>query len=229
MWKLKEIIISWLTRSSAGINMGKLERFCIISGNVRCCFPNTWKTVWQFLYKVKHTPTMLFALQSLSHVQLFATRWTAAFQASLSLTVSRSLLNFTSIELAKLSNHLILWCSPKEETSLCQQRSISQSYGFSSSHVQCENWAIKKAEHQSINAFEMWSWRRLVRVPWTARKSIQVTLREINPEYSLEGPMLTLKLQHFGHLMGRAHSLEKTLMLGKTECKRRRGGRRQDG
>ena len=149
MWKLKEFVISWLTRSSAGINMEKLELFCIISGNVKWCFPNTWKTVWQFLYKVKHTPTMLFAVQSLSHVQLFATPWTAAFQASLSLTVSQSLLNFTSIELVMLSNHLILWCSPKEATSLCQQRSISQSYGFSSSHVQMwkldhkEGWASK--------------------------------------------------------------------------------------
>ena len=120
MWKLKEFVISWLTRSSAGINMEKLELFCIISGNVKWCFPNTWKTVWQFLYKVKHTPTMLFVVQSLSHVQLFATPWTAAFQVSLSLTVSQSLLNFKSIELVLLSNHLILWCSPKEETSLCQ-------------------------------------------------------------------------------------------------------------
>ena len=85
----------------------------------------------------------------------------------------------------------------------------------------CESWTIKKAEHQSIDAFEMWPLRRLMRVPWTARKSIHVTLKEINPEYSLEAQMLKLKLQHFGHLMRRASSLEKTLMLGKIEVRRR--------
>ena len=78
----------------------------------------------------------------------------------------------------------------------------------------CENWTIKKAEHQKIDAFELWCWRRLLRVPWTARSN-QSILKEINPEYSLEG--LTLKLQYFGHLMGRTDSLEKTLMLGKIE------------
>ena len=82
---------------------------------------------------------------------------------------------------------------------------------------------IKKAEHQRIDAFELWCWRRLLRVPWTARKSNQSILKEINPEYSLEEWMLKLKLQYFGYLMRRADSLEKTLMLGKIEGRRRRG------
>ena len=87
----------------------------------------------------------------------------------------------------------------------------------------CESWTIKKAEHIRIDAFELWCWRRLLRVPWTARRSNLSILKEINPEYSLEGLMLKLKLQYFGHLMRRADSLEKTLMLGKTESRRRRG------
>ena len=82
----------------------------------------------------------------------------------------------------------------------------------------CENWTVKKAQHQRIDASELWCWRRLLRVPWTARSSTQSILKEITPEYSLEG--LMLKLQYFGHLMGRANSLEKTLMLEKTESKR---------
>ena len=86
----------------------------------------------------------------------------------------------------------------------------------------CESWTVKKAEHQRIDAFELWCWRRLLRVPWTARRSNQSILREISPGYSLEGLMLKLKLQYFGHLMGRADSFEKTLMLGKTEGRRRR-------
>ena len=87
----------------------------------------------------------------------------------------------------------------------------------------CENWTIKKAECQRIYAFELWCWRRLLRVPWTARRSNQSILKEISPEYSLEELMLKLKLQYFGHLMRRADSLEKTLMLGKIEGRRRRG------
>ena len=85
----------------------------------------------------------------------------------------------------------------------------------------CESWTIKKAEHQRIDAFELQCWRRLLRVPWTARRSNLSTLKEISPEYSLEGLMLKLKLQYFGHLMGRTDSLEKTLMLGKIEGRRR--------
>ena len=87
----------------------------------------------------------------------------------------------------------------------------------------CESWTVKKAEDRRIDAFELWCWRRLLRVPWTARRSNQSILKEINPEYSLKGLMLKLKLQNFGHLMQRADSLEKTLLLGKTEGKRRRG------
>ena len=87
----------------------------------------------------------------------------------------------------------------------------------------CESWTIKKADCQRIDAFELWCWRRLLRVPWTARRSNQSTLKEINPEYSLERLMLKLKLQYFGYLMQRANSLEKTQMLGKIEGKGRRG------
>ena len=87
----------------------------------------------------------------------------------------------------------------------------------------CESWTIKKAERQRIDAFELWCWRRLLRVPWTARRSNRSILKEISPEYSLEGLTLKLKLQYFGYLMQRTDSLEKTLMLGKIEGRRRRG------
>ena len=90
----------------------------------------------------------------------------------------------------------------------------------------CESWTIKKAECQRIDAFELWCWRRLLRVPWTARRSNQSILKEINLDYSLEGLLLKLKLQYFGHLMWRADSLEKIPMLGKTEGRRRRGRQR---
>ena len=90
----------------------------------------------------------------------------------------------------------------------------------------CESWTIKKAEHLRIDAFKLWCWRRLLRVTWTARRSNQSILKEVNPEYSLEGLMLKLKLQYFGHLMGRADSMEKNLMLGKIEGRRRSGRRR---
>ena len=90
----------------------------------------------------------------------------------------------------------------------------------------CENWTIKKAEHRRTDAFELWYWRKLLRVLWTARRSNQSTLKEINPEYSLEGLMLKLKLQYFGYQKHRADSLEKTLMLGKIEGQRRRGRQR---
>ena len=88
---------------------------------------------------------------------------------------------------------------------------------------ECDSWTIKKAECQGIDAFELWSWRRLLRVPWTARRSNQLILKEISPDYSLEGLMLKLKFQYFGHVMQRTDSLEKTLMLGKIEGRRRRG------
>ena len=88
---------------------------------------------------------------------------------------------------------------------------------------ECESWTINKAECQRMDAFELWYWRRLLRVPWTARRSNQSILKEISPEYSLEGLMLKLKVQYFGHLMLKANSLAKTLMLGKIEGRRRRG------
>ena len=90
----------------------------------------------------------------------------------------------------------------------------------------CEHWTIKKAEGRRIDAFELWCWRRLLRVPWTARRSNQSVLKEISPGCALEGPMLKLKLQYFGHLMQRADSFEKTLILGKIEGRRRRGRQR---
>ena len=90
----------------------------------------------------------------------------------------------------------------------------------------CESWTIKKAEHRRIDAFELWCWRRLLKVPWTVRRSNQFILKEISPGCSLEGLMLKLKLQSFGHLMQRADSFEKTLMLGKIEGRRRRGQQR---
>ena len=90
----------------------------------------------------------------------------------------------------------------------------------------CESWTVKKAEHQRTDALELWCWRRLLRVPWTARRSNQSILKDISPEYSLEGLMLKLKPQYFGHLMRRTDSFEKTLMLGMTEGGRRRGQQR---
>ena len=102
----------------------------------------------------------------------------------------------------------------------------SQSYVFPVVMYRCESWTIKKAECQRIDVFELWCWRRLLRVRWSARRSNQSILKEINPEYSLEGLVLKLKLQYFGHLMQRASSLEKTLVLGKTEGRRRKGWQR---
>ena len=101
----------------------------------------------------------------------------------------------------------------------------SQGYGLPSGHV-CESWTVKKAEHWRIDAFKLWCWRRLLKVPWTARRSNQSILREINPEYSLEGLTLKLNLQYFGHMRWRVDSLEKSLMLGKIEGRRRRGCQR---
>ena len=102
----------------------------------------------------------------------------------------------------------------------------SQSYGFPIVMYGCESWTVKKAEHQRIDAFELWCWRRLLRVPWTARRSNQSILKEISSEYSLEGLMLKLKLKFFGHLMRKTDSFEEILMLGKIEGGRRRGWRR---
>ena len=102
----------------------------------------------------------------------------------------------------------------------------SQSYGFPVVMYECESWTIKKSEHQRIDAFELWCWRRLLRVPWTARRSNWSILKEISPGCTLERLMLNLKLQYFGNLMRRTDSYEKTMMLGKIESKRRRGQQR---
>ena len=120
------------------------------------------------------------------------------------------------------------WKIGHQNTTLLEERSSHVWIFFFPPVVMCgcESWTIKKAERQRIDAFELWSWRRLLRVPWTARRSNQSTLKEISPEYSLEGQMLKLKLQYFGHLMWRSDSLKKTLMLGQIEGRRRRGWQR---
>ena len=112
------------------------------------------------------------------------------------------------------------------EITLCTKVHLVQAMAFPVVMYGCESWSIKKAEHRRIDAFELWCWRRLLRVPWTARRSNQSILKEISPEYSLAGLMLKLKLQYFGHLLQRTDSFEKTLMLGKTEGRRRRGQQR---
>ena len=110
--------------------------------------------------------------------------------------------------------------------SLLTKAPYSQSYAFSVVMYGCESWTIKKAEHQRVDAFKLWCWKRLLGVPRRAGRSNQSVLKEINPEYSLEGLMLKLKLQYFGHLMRRTDSLGKIMMLGKTEGRRRRGWQR---
>ena len=114
----------------------------------------------------------------------------------------------------------------KQRHYLANKGPFSQSYVFSSSHVWMWELNYKEIEHQRIDAFELWCWRRLLRVPWTARRSSQSILKEISPECSLEGLMLKLKLQYFGHLIQRTDSFEKVLMLGKIEGRRRRGQQR---
>ena len=139
--------------------------------------------------------------------------WTASHQASLSFTISQSLLKLTSIESVMSSNHLI-FCQPLLlPPSLFPYTTLFRS-------------TIKKVECQRIDAFELWRWRRLLRIPWTAKRSNQSILKEISPEYSLEGLMLKLKPQHFGRLMRRTDSLEKTLTLREIEGGRRRGQQR---
>ena len=113
-------------------------------------------------------------------------------------------------------------CIKKQRHYFADKAASSQNYGFSVVKYGCDSWMVKKAEHCKIDAFELWCWRRLLRVPWTARRINQSILKENSTEYSLEGLMLKLKLQYFGHLMWKANSLEKSLMLGKIENKRRR-------
>ena len=117
-------------------------------------------------------------------------------------------------------------CVKKQRHYFANKGPYSQSYGFTVVMYGCESWTINKAKCQRIDAFELWCWRRLLRVPWTARRSNQSILKEISPEYSLEGLMLKLKLQYFGHLMRRADSFEKTLILGKIEGRSRKGWQR---
>ena len=118
------------------------------------------------------------------------------------------------------------WHIKKQRHYFANNGPSSQSYGFSSGHVWMWEWTVKKAEHWRIDAFELWCWRRLLRVPWNAKRSNQSILKEISPGCSLEGLMLKLKLQYFGHLIWRTDSLEKSLLLGKTEGRGRRGWQR---
>ena len=115
------------------------------------------------------------------------------------------------------------------DTALLTKVHLVNAMVFSVVMYGCESWTVKKAERRRIDAFELWCWRRLLRVPWTARRSNQSILKEINPEYSLEGLMLKLKLQSFGHLMQNTDSLKKTLMPGKIEGRRRGGHTGWDG
>ena len=127
-----------------------------------------------------------------------------------------------------VSEWVVQLCPTLYDTMVCSPPGSSPWHfpGKSTSVGWCESWTINKTEHQKIDAFELWCWKHLLRVPWTARGSNQSILKEINPEYSLEGLMLKLKLQYFGHLIERADSLEKTVMLGKIEGRRRRGQKR---
>ena len=131
-----------------------------------------------------------------------------------------SILQHSAFFTAQLSQHI------KADITLPTKICLVKPMDFPVVMYGCESWSIKKAEHRRIDAFELQCWRRFLRVPWTARRSNQSILKEISPEYSLEGLMLKLKLQYFGHLMWRSDSLEKTLMLGKIEGGRRRGQQR---
>ena len=169
---------------------------------VAISFSNAWK------WKVK--------VKSLSRVWLLATPWTAAYQTPPSMGFSR--------KSTWVGCHCILW---PRQTLLCPKMvHLVKAMVFPVVMYGCDWWTIKKAEHQRIDAFELWYWRRLLRVCWTARRSNQSILKEISPEYSLQGLMLKLKLQYFGHLMQRTDSFEKTLMLRKIEDGRRRGWQR---
>ena len=141
-----------------------------------------------------------------------------------SVQFSRSVVS-TSLRLHGLK-HSRLPCPSPTPGACSNSCPSSQSYGFPVVMYGSESWIIKKAQHQRIDAFELWCWRRLLRGPWTERRSNQSILKEISPGCSLEGLMLKLKLQYFGHLMGRTDSLEKTLMLGKIEGRRRKGQQR---
>ena len=177
---------------------------------VAISFSNAWK------WKVK--------VKSLSRIRLLATPWTAAYQAPLSLGFSRQEY-WSGVPLPSPMTNLDSILKRRDitlSTKVCLVKAII----FPVVMYGCESWTVKKAERRRIDAFELWCWRRLLRVPWTARRSNQSILKEISPGCSLEGLMLKLKLQYFGHLMRRADSGEKTLMLGKIEGRRRRGQQR---
>ena len=157
----------------------------------------TVETVADFIFGAPKSLQMVIASMKLRHLLFERKVLTNLY----SILKSRDITLSTKIRLVKATVFTVIMCG-------------------------CESWTLKKAEHRRIDGFELWCWRRLLRVPWTARRSNQSILKEINPEYSLEGLMLKLKLQYFGHLMHRTDSLEKTLMLVKIESRRRRGQQR---
>ena len=165
----------------------------------------------------------------LSRVWLLATPWTAAHQAPPSMGFSKQEY-WSGVPLPSPMNKL----DSIKKKSLFKSRDITlptkvclaKAMVFPFVMYGCESWTIKKAEHRRIDAFELWCWRRLLRVPWTSRRSSQSILKEIRPEYSLEGLMLKLKFQYCRHLMWRTYSLEKTLIMGKIEGGRRKGQQR---
>jgi len=152
-------------------------------------------------------------VKSLSRVRLLATPWTAAYQAPPSMGFSRQE-HWSGVPLSILKSR---------DITLPTKVHLVKAMVYPIVMYGCESWTVKKTERHRIDAFELWCWRRLLRVPWTARRSNQSILKEISPGCSLEGLMVKLKLQYFGHVMRRADSFEKTLMLGKTEGGRRRG------
>ena len=173
----------------------------------------SFSNIWKWKVKVK----------SLSHVQLFATPWTAAYQALPAMGFYRQEY-WSGLPLPSRTNLDSILKS--RDITLPTKVRLVKAMVFPVVMYGCESWTIKKAERRRIDAFELWCWRRLLRVPWTARRSNKSILKEISPEYSLVGLRLKLKLQYFGHLMWRTDSLEKTLMMGKIEGRRRRGWQR---
>ena len=159
-------------------------------------------------------------MKVLSCVQLFLIPWTAAYQAPPSMRFSRQQY-WRGVPLPSPMTNLDSILKSRDATLPTKIR-IVKAMVFQVVMYGCESWTIKKLECQNIDVFELWCWRRLLRVLWTARRSNQSVLKETSPEYSLEGLMLKLKLQYFSHLMGRADSFEKILMLGKTKGRRKR-------
>ena len=160
-------------------------------------------------------------MKPLSRARLFTTPWIAAHQAPLSMGFSRQEY-WSGLPLPSPMTNLDSILKSKDIT-LPTKFHIIKAMVFLVVMYGCESWTIKKAEQQRTDAFKLWCWRKLLSVPWIERRSNQSLLKELSPEYSLEGLMLKLKLQNFDHLMRRANSLEKILMLGKIEGRRRRG------